>query len=186
MSGKENELKLYTNLRVDVSEAGVGSMTLPDPDIMDGVERERLTTYHGAIMKSFAANPPETDLTDMFKTDFTSIPALQGIAEKISSLRLTVEDVEGKFFGAVICRVNCALTEHESDILSQYSQCLFDGGYGDKTLLCPAAPDHGELSVRIWRSKGGFMLTRAQVEQAPWCRRKPPKHPKRPKGGEAR
>ncbi len=186
MSGKENELKLYTNLRVDVSEEGIGTMTLPDPDMMDGAKRERFTAYHSANMKSFADNTPETDMTDMFKTDFASIPALQEIAEKISSLHLTVEDVEGKFFGAVVCCANCTLTEHESDILSQYSQCLFDEGYADKILRCPAAPDHGELSVRIWRSKGGFMLTRAQVEQAPWCKRKPPKHPKRPKGGDAR
>ncbi len=186
MSGKGNELKLYTNLRVDVSEAGGGSVTLPDPDLVGGAERDRFAAYHRAIMKSFAAETPETDMTDMFKTDFASIHALRKLTEKVSSLRLTIEDVDGKFFGAVTCRASAALTEQETDILTQYSQCLFDEGHGDKTVRCPAASEHGELSVRIWRSKGGFMLTRAQVEKAPWRRQEPAKHTKRSKGGEAR
>jgi len=75
ISSRKNELKLYTNLRVDVSEVGVGSMTLPDPDLVSDAERDRFTAYHSAIMKSFADKTPETDLS-------ASLPRSSGGTER--------------------------------------------------------------------------------------------------------
>jgi len=177
-------LKLYTTLRVDVDEAGTnhGVMELPDPDaFMDESARERFSTYHRAILDSFAAVSPEKDLTSLFRSDFSGLDAFQDTVSKVSSLRLSIEDVDGKFFGTVICQVNGILDTVEMNILKEYSRGLFDSGLGDRTIQCRANPTHGTLAVHIWRSKSGFMLTEKQVEQAPWRKQSQPK-----RGGDVR
>ncbi len=179
-----NTLKLYTTLRVDVDEQGTdhGVMELPDPDaFMDGPARERFSTYHKAILEHFAAASPEKDLTSLFRSDFNSLDAFQDMANKISSLRLSVEDADGKFFGTVVYQLNEALDETELFILKEYSRGLFDSGLGDRMLQCRASPSHGTLDVHIWRSKSGFMLTEKQMEQAPWRKQNQPK-----RGGDTR
>ncbi len=173
-----NTLKLYTTLRVDVDEQGTdhGVMELPDPDaFMDSPARERFSAYHKAILEYFAAVPPEKDLTSLFRSDFNSLYAFQDMVNKISSLRSSVEDVDGKFFGTVVCQLNGTLDETEMSILKEYSRSLFDSGLGDRTFQCHTAPAHGTLAVHIWRSKSGFMLTEKQVEQAPWRKQNQPR-----------
>ena len=145
-------------------------MEMPDPDFMSDAVRERFSEYHSAIRTAFAADPPETDLTSLFQADFLTLEAFRDLAGKVSSLRLGVEDVEGKFFGTAVCRLNGDLEAMELLALKEYCRSLFDEGLGNKALQCPASPSHGELSVRVWRSKGGFMLTEDEVAMAPWCK----------------
>jgi len=179
-----NTLKLYTTLRIDVDEQGTncGVMELPDPDaFMDGPARERFSTYHTAIQEHFVSESPEKDLTNLFRSDFNGLDVFQDMVNKISSLRSSVEDVDGKFFGTVIYQLNGTLDETELSILKEYSRSLFDSGLGDRTFQCRISPAHGTLNVHIWRSKSGFMLTEKQVEQVPWRKQNQPK-----RGGVAR
>lgn len=173
MSDQSTELKLYTTLRVDVTEAGVDQdkpMEMPDPDFVGDAVEERFTVYHSAIQTVLTAAPLETDLTSLFQTDFSTLEAFRDLTGKVSSLRLGVEDVEGKFFGIAACRLKGNLEDMEFLALKEYCRSLFDEGLGNKAFQCPASPAHGELSVRIWRSKGGFMLTEDEVAMAPWCK----------------
>ena len=165
MSDQSAELKLYTSLRVDVTELGRenGTMEMPDPDFVGDAVRERFSAYHSAIQTALTADPPAADLTSLFQTDFSTLEAFRDLAGKVSSLRLGVEDVEGKFFGTAVCRLNGDLEAMELLALKEYCRSLFDEGLGNKAFQCPASPAHGELSVRIWRSKGGFMLTEDEV-----------------------
>ena len=172
MSGQSKELKLYTSLRVDVTELGRenGTMEMPDPDFVGDSVRERFSAYHNAIQTVLTAAPLETDLTSLFQADFSTLEAFRDLTGKVSSLRLGVEDVEGKFFGTAVCRLNGDLEAMELLALKEYCRSLFDEGLGNKAFQCPASPVHGELSVRVWRSKGGFMLTEDEVAMAPWCK----------------
>lgn len=145
-------------------------MEMPDPDFMSDAVRERFSEYHSAIRTALAADPPKTDLTSLFQADFSTLEAFRDLAGKVSSLSLGVEDVEGKFFGTAVCRLNGDLEAIELLALKEYCRSLFDEGLGNKALQCPASPSHGELSVRVWRSKGGFMLTEDEVAMAPWCK----------------
>jgi len=157
-------------------------MELPDPDaFMDGSARERFSVYHKAILEHFAAASPEKDLTSLFRSDFNGLDVFQDMANKVSSLRSSVEDVDGKFFGTVVYQLNGTLDGTELSILKEYSRGLFDSGLGDRTLQCRASSAHGTLDVHIWRSKSGFMLTEKQVEQAPWRKQNQLK-----RGGDAR
>ena len=153
-------------------------MEMPDPDFMSDAVRERFSEYHSAIRTALAADPPKTDLT---------LEAFRDLAGKVSSLCLGVEDVEGKFFGTAVCRLNGDLEAMELLALKEYCRSLFDEGLGNKALQCPASPSHGELSVRVWRSRGGFMMTEDEVAMAPWCKERRQKlEQKRQKRGEPR
>lgn len=174
-------LKLYTGLRVDVSEADGGAMTLPDPDMPTGMASPRFRTYHSAVLAAIQADPPKNDITYLLKTDFLIQEALRATAEKIDSMVQTVEDVDGKFFGVTVCQLRGELDALDMTLLKGYCQILHDERKEVKQYRCPANEAHGELSVRIWRDRSRFMLTEQEIERAPW--RKPKQ---KTKGGEAR
>ena len=165
-------------------------MEMPDPDFVSDAVRERFSEYHSAIQSALAAGPPPADLTGLFQADFSTLEAFRDLAGKVSSLSLGVEDVEGKFFGTAVCRLNGDLEAMELLALKEYCRSLFDEGLGNKALQCPASPSHGELSVRVWRSKGGFVLTEDEVAMAPWCKERKQKleqkRQKQRKRGESR
>ena len=185
MSDNEYTLKLYTGLRVDVTEAGAEQsriMELPDPDAwMDETERNRFEAYHSAVLAAITADPPKKDVTSIFKSDFRELGAFREMTDKISSMIHTVEDVDGKFFGVTVCQVKGELEAMEMLVLKEYCRTLHDDGMGIKRLRCAANKSHGELSIRIWRDKSHFMLTEQEVAKAPWRKQRQPK-----KGGDAR
>lgn len=177
-----NVLKLYTGIRVDVTEAGQPPMELPEPDmVMDPAKRERFTAYHGAVLKAVTAAPPKRDTTDLFKSDLKSLDAFRGLSEAVTSMTHTIEDVDGKFFGVTVCQLKRPLEFMEQYALKMYCQSLYDEKLFDEQLSRPASGTHGELSIHIWRDRSHFMLTEEEIARAPW--RKPKEHKK---GGEAR
>lgn len=177
MNDKENILRLYTGIRVDVVETGQPPMELPEPDIvMDPAKRERFTAYHGAVLATVTAAPPRRDTTDLFKFDFSGLDAFQGLFDAVTSMTHTIEDVDGKFFGVTACQLKRPLEFMEQYALKMYCQGLYDEKMFDERFSCPASSTHGELSVHIWRDRSRFMLTEKEMEQAPW--RKPKDHTK--------
>lgn len=188
MSGQTFRLKLYTALRVDVEDMrpnGGPSMTLPDPDLhMDETERKRFSEYHSAVQKAMEEAPVTKDLTRLVKDDFKKLDAFQELADKVCSLTFDVEDVEGKFFGAVVCELRCELVGLENMVLKEYCRCLCDEILRDGSTLSPFARTQGDLSIRIWRDRSHFMLTERKMEQAPWRRLKP--NQKNKTGGDTR
>lgn len=181
MDNNAYTLKLYTGLRVDVSEADGGAMTLPDPDMPTGMANPQFRAYHGAVLAAITADPPTKDVTATFTSDFRNLPAFQELAGKISSMIHTVEDVEGKFFGVTACQMKGQVNAMELMVLKEYCRTLHDENTEVKQYRCPANESHGELSVRIWRDRSRFMLTEQEMARAPW--RKPRQ---KNKGGEAR
>ena len=182
MSDDTYTLKLYTGLRVDVSEAGRDSpMEMPDPDMPTGMASPRFRAYHSAVLAAITADPPENNVTSLFKTEFMTQEVLCATAEKVDSMIQTVEDVDGKFFGVTACRIRGELDAFDMTVLKGCCQILHDGSKEVKRYLCPASESHGELSVRIWRDRSRFMLTEQEMERAPW--RKPKE---RSKEGETR
>ena len=171
MSDSSYTLKLYTGLRVDVSEAGGSPMELPDPDMPTGMADPRFRAYHSAVLAAITADLPQNDVTRLFKTDLMTLEALSTTIEKVESMVQTVEDVDGKFFGVTVCRLKSELTVTDMVLLKGYCQILHDEFKEVKRYRCPASESHGELSVRIWRDRSRFMLTEQEMERAPW--RKP-------------
>lgn len=185
MSGQTLKLKLYTALRVDVEDMrpnGGLPMTLPDPDVyMDEAERKRFSEYHSAVQKAMEEAPVTKDLTSLFKDDFKNLDAFRGLADKVCSLTFDVEDVEGKFFGTVVCELQAKLVGLEEILLKEYCRSLCDEMLRDGSTHSSFARSQGSLSIRIWRDRSHFMLTKQEMERAPW--RKPKQ---KSKGGDAR
>lgn len=185
MSGQTLRLKLYTALRVDVEDMRPNAeppMTLPDPDVyMDEAERKRFSEYHGAVRRSMEEAPVTKDLTDLFRDDFKNLDAFRGLVDKVSSLTFGVEDVEGKFFGTVVCELQGELIGMEDMILREYCRSLCDEMLRDGSTCPPFARAHGDLAIRIWRDKSHFMLTEREMERASWCKPK-----QKGKGGDSR
>lgn len=185
MSGQTFKLKLYTGLRVDVEDMrpdAEPSMTLPDPDVyMDEAERKRFSEYHSAVQRAMEEAPVTKDLTGLFRDDFKNLDAFRGLADKVCALTFGVEDVEGKFFGTVMCELRGELIGMEDMILREYCRSLCDEMLSDGSARSPFARSHGDLSIRIWRDRSRFMLTEHEVERAPW--RKPKQ---KGKGGDSR
>jgi len=175
-------LKLYTGIRVDVTEAGQPPMELPDPEApMDQAQKQRSTAYHSAVLASITETPLKKDTTSEFKLDFENLPAFRDLFDAVTSMTHTIEDLDGEFFGVTTCHLTAPLDHSELSLLRAYCQRLYDDGMIDEHLHCPATGDHGELSVHIWRSQSRYMIPEEEMKRI--HRRKPKEHKK---GGGAR
>lgn len=185
MSDSGYTLKLYTSICVNVEDTVPGydgGTRLPDPDDwMDGRERKRFKAYHSAVLKAVTEDPPVRDMTSVFKSDLQDKPLFREMAGKIKSMVYTVEDVDGKFFGVIVCQLKGQLDTVDINTLKEYCRFLCSKNPEIKRYHSPLNKYHDHLDIHIWQDKISFMLTEQEMERAPW--RKPRQ---KNKGGEAR
>ncbi len=177
----ETVLKLYTGIRVDVTEAGHPPVEPPDPDTPDPAGEGRCAAYRDAVLASISTAAPEKDTTGQFRYDLRDLEPFRGLARNITSMTHTVEAVQGKLFGVTICRSKEPLTPAELSLVKGYCLYLYDKNVLHFELSCPASDFHEKLSVHIRQSEDHTTFTEKGMEQALWHKTKEHK-----KGGDAR
>ena len=182
MSDDEYTLKLYTPLQVDVTEYGQRPITLQDPDMLTNqTERDQFTEYRDAALAAVTAAPFKKDTTDRFRYDLRNLDAFEGLADNVMSMVHTMEAVDGKAFGATVCRLKTPLNKAELSLIKGYCLFLYGENIFRAELPCPVSSPRGKLSFYIWDGENCTILTEKEMEKAPW--RKPQQHKK---GGDAR
>lgn len=121
------EQKLYRPLQVtivDLDRPGrEGPATRPDLPLQS-VGEDRIAAYTAEIMDAIRKLQPQEEARSLF-AQYTG--ALEKISKNLMSLRLTVEQVEGRLYGVIVCEARQPLSAKEIGLIQEYC----DGQYGE-------------------------------------------------------
>ena len=166
------ELKLYSPLSGELTE-----QEYDDPQPMDGSD---LAMFQDVILQGIEDEQmPETEGRGLM----AYFDGSDAVNEKVISLFPSVEEVDGRLYGAAVCQVKEALTPGEMAELKEYCTSQYADGWGEGYEQRPRRTSYGELYVSFWQARDFFILTKEEMETARAASR-PPHQPKR--GGEAR
>ncbi len=182
IESKVMELKLYSPLTANLYME-------PDPDSQgheDGTEQlvelygEDLTEYKNIILQAIEDEMLQEMEEQGLMFAFSGSNAL---SEKVLSLFLSVEEMDGVLCGVAVCQIKEMLTPAELEELKEFCTSQYADGWGEGYAQRPRHTEDGELYVNFWQDNNFSILTKEELETAKAASR-PPRQPKR--GGDAR
>lgn len=172
---KTTELKLYSPLLAELFEA--------DPDEEPGcgsqiLTGENLTGFQAVIRQGIEDErmPGEAERGLM-----TYFDGSESVDEKVASINIDVEEVDGELFGVAVCKVKGRLSPGELEELKEFCTGQYSDGWGEGYEQRPRRTDYGSLYVSFWDCNGFFLRTRDELEAA-----KVPARPRHQRGDGAR
>ena len=160
------EQKLYRPLQVtivDLDRPGrEGPATRPDLPLQS-VGEDRIAAYTAEIMDAIRKLQPQEEARSLF-AQYTG--ALEKISKNLMSLRLTVEQVEGRLYGVIVCEARQPLSAKEIGLIQEYC----DGQYGEARSAGYAycsreAPNQG-MYIHFWQKENDRLLDREELGAA--------------------
>lgn len=82
--------------------------------------------------------------------------------EKVLSLRLSAEIIDGQLYGAAVCEVKGTLTPEQLNELKEMCIGQYADGWGEGLEQRPRQTSEGELYVHFWQSGDMFFIRTAQ------------------------
>ena len=172
---KTTELKLYSPLLAELFEA--------DPDEEPGcgsqiLTGENLTGFQAVIRQGIEDErmPGEAERGLM-----TYFDGSEAVDEKVASINIDVEEVDGELFGVAVCKVKGRLSPGELEELKEFCTGQYSDGWGEGYEQRPRRTDYGSLYVSFWDCNGFILRTRDELEAA-----KAPARPRPQRGDGAR
>ena len=152
---KITELKLYSPLSAELYEEEYGdsqsltgfALTGFQHAIRQGIEDERL--------------PDEEERCLM-----TYFDGSEAVDEKVASISIDVEEVDGELFGVAVCKVKGSLDPCELEELKEFCVGQYSDGWGEGFEQRPRRTDYGDLYVSFWEHDGFFIRTKEEMEAA--------------------
>ena len=152
---KITELKLYSPLSAELYEEEYGdsqsltgfALTGFQHAIRQGIEDERL--------------PDEEERCLM-----TYFDGSEAVDEKVASISIDVEEVDGELFGVAVCKVKGSLDPCELEELKEFCVGQYSDGWGEGFEQRPRRTDYGGLYVSFWEHDGFFIRTKEEMEAA--------------------
>lgn len=84
------------------------------------------------------------------------------VNEKVLSARPTVEAVDGKLMGVMVCRVKGELTTEERGLLDDYITGQMSDGFGESLEQREIKTDDGEIYVSFWNNGNSWKISTAE------------------------
>lgn len=152
---KITELKLYSPLSAELYEEEYSdsqsltgfALTGFQHAIRQGIEDERL--------------PDEEERGLM-----TYFDGSEAVDEKVASIIMDVEEVDGELLGVAVCKVRGSLDPCELEELKEFCVGQYSDGWGEGFEQRPRRTDYGSLYVSFWDCNGFFLRTRDELEAA--------------------
>ena len=156
------ELKLYSPLSAVLYEEDPEEETETgcEPLILSGYE---LTGYQDAIRQGIEDErlPDEEERGLM-----TYFDGSKAVDEKVLSISVDVEEVDGELFGVAVCKVSGVLGPGELEELKEFCMGQYSDGWGEGYEQRPRKTDYGDLYVSFWEYDGFFIRTKEELETA--------------------
>ena len=159
---KITELNLYSPLSAVLYEEDPEEETETgfEPLILSGYE---LTGYQDAIRQGIEDErlPDEEERGLM-----TYFDGSKAVDEKVLSISVDVEEVDGELFGVAVCKVSGVLGPGELEELKEFCMGQYSDGWGEGYEQRPRKTDYGDLYVSFWEYDGFFIRTKEELETA--------------------
>ena len=170
IESQPTELKLYSPLSGELTE-----QEYDDPQPMDGGD---LTMFQDVILQGIEDEqlPEEAERGLM-----TYFYGSKTVDEKVLSVFVDVENVDGKLYGVAVCKVKGSLSPGELEELKEFCTGQYSDGWGEGYEQRPRKTDYGDLYVSFWEHDGFFIRTKEEMEAA-----RVPTRPRPQRGGNAR
>lgn len=172
---KTTELKLYSPLLAELFEA--------DPDEEPGCGSQILTGENLAGFQAVIRQGIEDERMpgEAERGLMTYFDGSESVDEKVASINIDVEEVDGELFGVAVCKVKGRLSPGELEELKEFCTGQYSDGWGEGYEQRPRRTDYGSLYVSFWDCNGFFLRTRDELEAA-----KAPARPRPQRGDGAR
>ncbi|WP_325213476.1 hypothetical protein [Oscillibacter sp.] len=160
IEGQTTELKLYSPLYAELFEADPDEESGCDPQVLGGYE---LTGYQDAIRQGIEDErlPDEEERGLM-----TYFDGSKAVDEKVVSISIDVEDVDGELRGVAVCQLKGSLSPGELEELREFCTGQYSDGWGEGYEQRPRKTEGGELYVHFWQYDGFFIRTKEELEAA--------------------
>lgn len=170
IESQPTELKLYSPLSGELTE-----QEYDDPQPMDGGD---LAMFQDVILQGIEDEqlPEEAERGLM-----TYFYGSKTVDEKVLSVFVDVENVDGKLYGVAVCKVKGSLSPGELEELKEFCTGQYSDGWGEGYEQRPRKTDYGDLYVSFWEHDGFFIRTKEEMEAA-----RVPTRPRPQRGGNAR
>ena len=90
----------------------------------------------------------------------------KAVDEKVLSISVDVEEVDGELFGVAVCKVKGSLDPCELEELKEFCVGQYSDGWGEGYEQRPRKTDYGDLYVSFWEYDGFFIRTKEELETA--------------------
>ncbi len=168
-------LKLYCPLAAELDQGDSYDRWEDDPYNMDyeddflQLDGHDLTAYADVIREGIKgeALPAEAErgLMEYYHE-------ADGVNDKVVSLNITVEEVDGQLYGVALCEVRDFLTQKELGDLVDYCSGQFSDGWGEGFEQRPLKTADGDLYVHFWQSGDKYKIQTKQALAAEKQRQK--------------
>lgn len=154
-------LKLYSPLTAELEYAADGEDEMEEP-YMGQLRGEDLVPYADAITEGIAQEvlPEEAECGLMHY-----FHGAESIREKVHSIEIQVEAINGTLYGVAVCKTNDTLSPVELEELKDYISGQYSDGWGEGFEQRPRQTSEGELYVHFWQSKGFSLRTEQEMNQ---------------------
>ena len=85
--------------------------------------------------------------------------------DKVQSLRVTVEEINGRLYGVAVCEIKGKLTPDELAALKEYCAGQYSDGWGEGFEQRERQCADGELYVHFWQPDTFFICTEQEMER---------------------
>ncbi len=88
------------------------------------------------------------------------------VDEKVLSVFVDVENVDGKLYGVAVCRVKGSLSPGELEELKEFCTGQYSDGWGEGYEQRPRKTAYGNLYVSFWEHDSFFIRIKEEMEAA--------------------
>ena len=160
------ELKLYGPLHVELIDRTIDELNQKSgcPAIpLESVGRNHIAAYTEHVLSAIQKLRPQEEARSVFSqhTEW-----FEEVSEKMISIRHTVEQVQGKLYGVLICKSREPLSAEEIKDLKYECRDQFDSNWGAGFTTCPRPEPLADLYIHYWQESGDRLLTKGEFDAA--------------------
>ena len=160
------ELKLYGPLHVSLIDGTVEQLEQERdcPVIsLEGVGRNHIAAYTEHVLAAIQKLQPQEEARSAFSQYAEWFEEVSG---KIISIRHTVEQVQGRLYGVLICKSREPLLPEEIQDLKYECRDQFDSNWCSGFAKCPRSEPLADLYIHFWQESSDRLLTKSEFDAA--------------------
>ena len=160
-TGGSMTLKLYSPLTAEIETEPEWDDYYDEPDMTE-LHSDDLIYYEDVILQGIT---DETMPEEQQRGLMLYFSGTESIDRKVESVKISVENRDGKLYGVAVCDLKQPLTAVELSELKEYITGQYSDGWGEGFEQRPRVCAEGDLYVHFWQSEGFYIRTEAEMAQ---------------------